>query len=295
MSEWIGTEAVVPLILRVAAFNNANAVLSDAMALFEGNRALLEALTDGGPERLTVLVLAKEDFRLINASSPITLPDWFPVCPATQTFFSVEDLGQTAEVKPLNCSEARLDHVAELLFDLEVSIVRKLQEVHNAAPNRASNFMSALLMSGADGGDVQTNLDIFVNHLDSISEARAYRPNAADKSKFLGARILKLVLNSSPKRLAVAAEEFGKSFVGSDVYELKPTFFAIMWRPANKTPVGATNWHAILVGFFQCYQLMNAKAHADEFPAYAVALQHATSVNLRRFLASAKSFVSTLS
>lgn len=67
-----------------------------------------------------------------------------------------------------------------------------------------------------------------------------------------------------------------------------------MWRPANKMSTETTNWYAILVGFFQAYQLMNAYAHAGEFPAYAVALQYANSLNLRQFLRDAKEFVETL-
>lgn len=287
-------EAVVPLILRTAGFNNANSVLSDVMDLFINNQACLEGLTQQRPERLTVLVLAKEDFRLVNASSPITLPDWFPVCPRKHTYFSIADLGQSAEVKPLNCPEARLDNVAELLFELESSIVQKLREVYGSAPSRASQFIDSLMTGGSNGTDAQSNLQIFEEHIESINDARAYRPNAADKSKFLAARVLKLVLNSSPKLLSAAADGFGKSLAGSDARELKPTYFAVMWRPANKMSLAATNWHAILVAFFQAYQLMNANAHAGEFPGYSVTLQHVTSVNLRQFLSNAREFVQAL-
>lgn len=291
----IHAEAVVPLILRTAGFNNANTVLSDVMDLFIENQALLEGLTQQHPDRLTVLILAKEDFRLVNAGSPITLPDWFPVSPGKHSSFSISDLGQSAEVKPLNCPEARLDNIAELLFELESTIVQKLSEVYGTAPNRASQFIESLITGGPNSIDVQSNLSIFEQHIGSISDARAYRPNAADKSKFLAARALKLVLNSSPKQLATAAEGLGKSFIGSDGHELKPTFFAVMWRPANKMPLATTNWHAILIAFFQAYQLMNANAHAGEFPSYAVTLQHVTSVNLRQFLSNARDFVQSLS
>jgi hypothetical protein len=297
LSQRFGTEAVVPLVLRSAAFNNANAVLSDVMSLFEANRPLLESLNQEGflLDRLTVLILSKEDFRLVNASSPITLPDWFPICAATHTYFSINDLGQTAEIKPLNCPEARLDNVAQLLYELEVAIVQKLTDVYLADSARVTRFIDGLHLGGGPGIDAQTCLEVFTNHVDSVGDARAYRPNAADKSKFLAARFLKMVLNSSPKQLAVAADTLSKSLAGSDAYELKPTFFAVMWRPANKMQLDVTNWYAILLAFFQAYQLMNANAHAGEFPPYAVALQHATSVNLREFLVSAKDFIHSLS
>lgn len=291
----IDGEAIVPLVLRTAGFKNANAVLSDVQALFEANRLSLEHLSQRSYERLTILVLSKEDFRLINASSPITLPDWFPVCPATDTYFSVSDIGEAAEVVPLNCTEARLDHIAELLFDLEQTLVQRLRAAYESDPARAGRFIDALQPGGEKGTDAQPTLDIFERHISSVGEPRAYRPNAAEKSKFLAARMLKLVLGNSPKQVSAVAEELSKSLIGSDSIELKPTFFAVMWRPANKTPVGTTNWHAILISFFQSYQLMNANAHAGEFPPYSVALQYSTSLNLRQFLRDATNFVETLS
>ncbi|MEK2600904.1 hypothetical protein [Burkholderia arboris] len=295
LSAEIGTEAIVPLVLRAIGFKDANAVLADVQALFEINRPLLESLSQNFYERLTVLVISKEDFRLVNASSPITLPDWFPICPALDTYFSVADLGQAAEVKPLNCPEARLDHVAQLLFELEEALVQKLLTVYEAEPARVGRFVDALQPSGEKGKDAQTSLAVFKEHISAVADARAYRPNAAEKSKFLAARMLKLVLSNSPKQISTAAEELSKSLTGSDSTELKPTFFAVMWRPANKTPVGTTNWHAILIAFFQAYQLMNANAHAGEFPSFAVALQYSTSINLRQFLGSAKDFIESLS
>jgi hypothetical protein len=103
-----------------------------------------------------------------------------------------------------------------------------------------------------------------------------------------------LVLGNPPKQLAATAEELGRNLHCLGVTTLKPTFFAVMWRPANRISVEASNWHAILIAFYQAYQLMNAHAHAGEFPAYAVSLQYANSLNLRQFLRDAKEFVESL-
>lgn len=291
---WIDKEAVVPLVLRTGGFKDANAVLADAMELFDDSRQQIESLASNVPERLTFLILSKEDFRLVNASSPIVLPDWFPLCPAMQTYFSVTDLGQAAEVKPLNFPEARIDHVSELLFALESTITSKLSEIYCTDPVRIARCVDALQPSASKCVDANESLEVFCAHLATAGDPRAYRPNAAEKSKFLAARILKLVLGNPPKQVAAAAEELGKNLHGSGTTSLKPTFFAVMWRPANKTSLETTNWHAILVAFFQAYQLMNAHAHAGEFPAYAVSLQYANALNLRQFLRDAKEFVESL-
>ena len=292
--KWLEREAVVPMVLRTAGFKDANAVLADAMELFEANRHRIEPLAADAPERITFLILSKEELRLVNASSPIELPDWFPVRPATETYFSVNDLGQAAEVKPLNFSEARMDHVAELLFALELAICDKLAEICVTDPGRVALCVEALQPNGPKCVDVRETLSLFSDHLAGAGDPRAYRPNASDKSKFLAARIIKLVLGHPPKQLATTAEELGRNLHGSGSTSLKPTFFAVMWRPANKISVAATNWHAIMVAFFQAYQLMNAHAHAGEFPAYAVSLQYANSLNLRQFLRDAKDFVEML-
>jgi hypothetical protein len=294
LSTWLEHEAIVPLVLRTVGFKDANAVLADAMTHFEANRAQIESLASEQPERLTFLILSKEEFRLVNASSPIELPAWFPLRPLTQTYFSVTDLSQSAELKPLNFPQARMDHVAELLFALERAIADKLSEVYAMDPDRIGRFVDALVPSGPKGGDAGNSLALFAAHLSSVADPRAYRPNAAEKSKFLAARINKLLLGATPKQVATAAEELGQNLHGSGHMALKPTFFAVMWRPASKTSLEATNWHAILIAFFQAYQLMNAHAHAGEFPAYAVALQFSNSLNLRQFLRDAKDFVESL-
>lgn len=292
---WLDKEAIVPIVLRTAGFKDANSVLADAAELFELNRQSIEALRTYAPERLTFLILSKEDLRLVNASSPIELPDWFPVHASTNTFFSVKDLGQAAEVKPLNFPEARMDHVAELVYELESAICDKFAQICANTPERIALCIDALQPSSPKCLDVQETLTLFFAHLASTQDPRAYRPNASDKSKFLAARILKLVLGHPPKQLATAAEEFGRNLHGSGAVALKPTFFAVMWRPANKTSIEATNWHGVFVAFFQAYQLMNAHAHAGEFPAYAVSLQYSNSLNLRQFLRDAKEFVEALS
>jgi hypothetical protein len=287
-------EAVVPLVLRFGGFKDANAVLSDAMALFDAHRRQIESLACNAPERLTFLILSKEDFRLVNASSPIELPNWFPVNPGSQTYFSINDLGDTAELKPLNFAEARMDHVAALLFSLEEAITEKLWAVYANDPERCGRCVDALCPGSPRGADARDSLKTFSAHLAAAGEPRAYRPNAGDKSKFLAARIIKLLLGNTPKQVAAAAEKLGEHLNGSGTVALKPTFFAVMWRPPSKVPVEISNWHAILVAFFQVYQLMNAHAHAGEFPPYPVSLQFANSLDLRRFLRDAKAFVEDL-
>lgn len=289
----IGSESVVPIVLRSAAFGNANAVLSDVLELFEANRAALEALAESAPDQLTVLVLARDEFRLVQASSPITLPAWFPICAGKDTSFLISDLAHTAEVKPVNCPETRLAHVAELVFRLEEALVDALGQIERSDPIRLVGVVQVLMPSAdIDVAGAVAALRQFEAHIAaSTSEPRAYRPNAADGSKFLGARMLRLTLNSSPKQLANTAANLASGFNDNGTRVLKQPFFGIFWRPAAPMAERVVNWHSILAGYFEAYQLINAASHAGDFPAFPVALQYAHSLDLRRFLHEATEHV----
>ena len=137
------TEAIIPLVVRNNAFFNANAILSDVQHLFELNRSTLESYCSPSLMRITVVVLGKNDFRLIQCSSPITLPNWFPVMSGTETFFKIADLGLTTELDMLDCKEARVDHISELVFQLEQAIVGRLADLNRIDPARLQRFIVA--------------------------------------------------------------------------------------------------------------------------------------------------------
>jgi len=288
-------EAVLALVVRKHSFFSANAMLSDVVSLFDESRPEIEALTCGGVERLTVLLIGKDDFRLVQAASQINLPDWFPVCAGMEKSFVISDLAQTAEATPLNCPEGRIDHVSELFFEFEAALVNKLREIYGTDPERVARFGAALQITPTPSvGDMRALIEHFEEHIASIADPRSYRPNAAADSKFLSARLLKIALNNSPKQLGAIASAMAPTMLGSDAREIKPTFFAIAWRPAAKMTVAQSNWHGIMVALFQAYQLMNGSAHAGEYPAYPVALQHSMSLNLRNYLTQARQFVEGL-
>jgi hypothetical protein len=285
-----GSECVHALVVRKHSFFNANAVLSDVLDLLDENRDSVEAVGNSGAEKLTILLIAREDFRLVQAASEITLPTWFPVCAGLERSFFISDLGQAAEESPLNCAEARISSVSELLFELEASLVTKLREVHGTDPARALQFVQSIQLNPQPAiSDVAPHLDAYEAHVESILDPRAYRPKADER--YLCARIIKLALNGSPKQLGDRALATAAAMPNSAAFQLRPSIFAIAWRPAAAMVRSQANWHAIFVGMFQAYQLMNGSAHAGEYPTYPVALQHAMSLNLRSFLTQSREFV----
>jgi hypothetical protein len=296
LADLMSGEDVVPVVLRSSGFKNANSMPSDVLDLFETNRAAFEALSETTPRRLTVLIVARDEYQLAHDSSPVALPDWFPVGAATETDFTIADLGQVSEFKPANCQEVRIAAISELCYELEAALVHRLQELEARDQARLEAFLSALMPSASTTETAAQSLESFLRNVADYAERpRAYRLDANQNSKHLSARMLKLVLASSPKQLAQVATSLAACFPRLSSATLKQPYFAVLWRPANAMPTATSSWHAILVGFFSAYQLMNACAHAGDFPDYPVALQYAHSKDLRRFLVDARQFVKTLS
>lgn len=145
VSTMIGDESIVPVVVRGVGFRSANAVLADVLEIIDENKALFEAIDRNKTKRVTILLLAKDEFRLSQAGSPITLPEWFPVLPGVETFFHISDIGLTAEVSMLDCPEARIEHVSMLVFKLERAIVDKLNELYTQNQSAVQRFWTPLM------------------------------------------------------------------------------------------------------------------------------------------------------
>ncbi len=295
LADLMSGEEVVPVVLRSRGFKNANSMPSDVLDLFEKNRTAFEALSETAPSRLTVLIVARDEYQLTHDSSPVALPDWFPVGAATETDFTIADLGQVSEFKPANCEEVRIASISELCYELEVALVHKLKSLEAGDQARLESFLGALMPSASTTETATQSLEFFLTHVaNHATRPRAYRLDANQNSKHLSARMLKLVLASNPKQLAVVSTNLAACFSSLSFATIKQSYFSVLWRPANAMPAATSNWHAILVGMFSAYQLMNACAHACDFPDYPVALQYAHSKDLRRFLIEARQFVEIL-
>ena len=293
LSRTIGEEGIVALAVRDNGFLNANAILSDVQRLFTENQVAFDICCNAAVQRISVILLGKSEFQLPQGSSPITLPHWFPVAPGRETSFQIADLAMTAEVALLDCPEVRIEQIAELTYRLEQSIVERLGALSITNPAKFRGFVSTA-HGGGEVSDCSACLTDYRHELDLTMDARAYRPNAAKDAKSLISRLLKLVLNASPKQVGVIAQSLAESFGNSDHVRLKPTLLTAMCRPASKMSAQTANWHAIMLAFYQAYQLMNGAAHAGEYPHYPVSLLFASSVDLRTFLLNARIYVDAL-
>lgn len=286
-------EWVVPLIIREHSFYNANSLLSDTVRLFTANRTEIEGLKSSQPTRITALLLGKEEFRLPQTSSPIELPAWFPILGGVETSFRISDLGRQAEVNLLSCEEIRIRQLSELVFELERSIVQRLEAVASQDAARATEFIAKLLGTAASATDGAALLTGYRQHVDSVPTSREYRPQAGTVASLLS-KVVKLTHRSSPKDLARDVSTFASAIGDTSAHTLNPSLFAVFLRPTIPLSPAEKNWQYIFLGLYQAYQLMNGYHHAGDYGSYPISLLYSTSIDLRRFLQDARLYVDDL-
>ena len=286
--------AVVPLVLRTDLFNNPNALLSDLRSLLERNRKQFLLVAAPRGRCLDVVLLTRSPLRIPQVSSPIVLPDWFPVLPGQEIDVRLVVLADSIEDTLLNADEARVEQMSELLGRLEQLLVERLEEVHRARPARLDRLFGGLRVADRElSQQAREVVQTFRRYVQAIPNVRGYRPSVRE-SRSLVSLLIRLVLRSSPDELAKWGEGLAEALDLGKEDRIRPPILSVMCRPSRRLQPQAMTGHSILTTIYWAYQFITGAAHAGEYPSFPVGLIHSTSVDLRRALQDSAEMVRTL-
>lgn len=269
--------SIVPLIVEPHYFQNSNSLLSDLLRTIEGNRDSLSKLVDS-TKLITLVLLSKDDLKIPQVSSPITFPEWFPILAGKEDTIYLHDLRQSAQVSLLNSTYVKIEQISEAIYEIEWKLVKRMKE--NGVTSPMKSFLSK---THGEGINFQIELDQFDKHVSSIPSPSSYRLNGKNKESLLCA-LIATILKSSPDDMIGIAKKMSLAYNAKAQTSIKPTLMAVMMRPTQKPDQITQNFHSLLIGIYQAYQLMNAAAHAAEYPAYPSDLVESNSHDLVRFL-----------
>ncbi|MFA1803127.1 hypothetical protein ABFU18_20170 [Xanthomonas campestris pv. campestris] len=274
-------DVTIGLPLREKLFSNGNILMSDANKFFEQHRDQLEALHSRNTLRLSVVIVAATEFRLSQGGSPVILPTWFPVSASRETYFTLEDLGASAQVL-LNAPEIRLDHISKLVYDLESALVAHLRAQIAQRYAQVEPVLKLLQGSGTvNGAKIFSD---YRKHLDGVTNIRGYRPGAKTNVESLMSHLLALMVRSTPGNLADLACAFAAAMALPSGTQIKPVAATGLLRTSKVLSREEMNAHAMLTAALAAYQAQNAAAHASDYGTYPVALVYHASIDLRRAL-----------
>lgn len=283
-------QAAMAIVVRGARFENPNCVFDDFVDLLRSERALVEQhlTTDHASDRCAVVLVSHSELSVVQASSPVVLPGWFPVCPGQTVTSRIEDLTWVVDA-PLNADDARIPELCRQLFRLEGELLTRLR-VASSDQRAVAAFFDRITTDSESWSDF---LDGATTWHARVLNPDGYRPSLKEQGSLLS-RLLLLVQKEKPAGLTKLAQALASALQVPE--DLEPRWHealpAVLGRP--QPPDAAENVRfarGLLLTLTASAQYVTAAAHADAYRAYPVPLIRAMSYDLRRALVDAAAVV----
>lgn len=288
LRETAGDYPLLPVVLRVAGFEDPNAVMNDLAAVLESCRNELRSpdIRDRivGHGFADFALVARKELALAATSSPLVLPDWFPIRSGEEVTATIEDLTWTAAV-PLSAQVARMGEIKRLLCELDRVLVRRLETVAREDHRRVQSLLERIRQGSAKPGSFDDFLSAAKETLVGVRNPRDYRPSS--RSPTVVGQLWSVSGRTTPDRLPKLAKSLARALhlAAFDMEGHEESMAAVLGRPTNPVRDAGDRWALDVVGTVRAAcQLVTAAAHADAYPRFPVRLLGSVSRNLRRSL-----------
>lgn len=275
-----GGHPLYPVVLRIGGFTDSNSVMADLDRVLD--RAKDGLCTPMMQKRikerglLDVVLISRRDFGLAVTSSPIVLPDWFPLEPSTETRAAIIDLTWSASVS-LSAPELHVGDIRRLLLELDRALVNSIQAAKRADHRRVNSLLARLKVKSFENfvRDANVVLAAVRNPLDYRPSTRNPTPVGQLWRATAETHADKLVstANSLAQALSISKEKIGK-------YE--EAIITVLSRPSRPISDPSDRWaFDMIMSVGAACRFVTAAAHADDYSRYPVWLVGSLSRDLR--------------
>lgn len=284
LSQLRGQSPIVPWILRRPVLQHPDSVMSDVLDVLNDAREDILTVRNAAAKAggVDLVLIGRADLKVADTSSPILLPDWFPVAPGQTPEVHIEDLTWSARLS-LSDPALALDDLRRLLHDLDLALTNRLQ-VSLEADHRLTNSLWSRI--GKKNERLDDELPRMKARLNAISNPTAYRPSTAH-GRPTAVGLLWVHANSrAPDEMQRTARALadGLRIEDVDVDRDEASLAAVLNRPSNPMEPRVQWAFSLIVAVRGACQLVTAAAHADEYPRFGAQLLQSTSHDLRSFL-----------
>lgn len=195
-----GEWPIIPWILRTpGVFLDPNSVMNDVVDVLENARndivgMAAHARNENG---IDLVLLSRTELRLAITSSPILLPDWFPVMSGQTATARINDLTWSVRVSVSDGAVA-CDEIQRILHELDLAMVIRLQDSQRANHRRIQALWAAIRLDSDP--DVGSALAGIRATLGEVRNPADFRPSTIRNPTVVG-RIWHLANKTSPDGL----------------------------------------------------------------------------------------------
>ena len=278
-----GGHPLYPVVLRMGGFRDSNAVMADLDRVLDLARdglcapSMRKRIEESG--LLDVVLVSRRDFGLAVTSSPIVLPEWFPLGPSRETKAAIIDLTWSASVS-LSAPEAHIADARRLLLELDRALLTNLEVSKREDHNRVNALLARLKIKSFDAFVTQAH-----RVLEDVRNPLDYRPSSRNPTPV--ACIWRATGETHADKLVTTAEKLAQALriTPDTVGQHEESIVTVLSRPSRPIPDASDRWaFDLIMAVGAACRFVTAAAHADDYSRYPVWLVGSLSRDLRRSL-----------
>jgi hypothetical protein len=249
-------------------------------------------------QKFSLVLVSKRPLGVPQLSSPVSLPDWFPLWPGRLLTANIKSVFSsiTLSLASADIPEAAINNA---LFMLEHAINNRLAMVFQSTPTAATKLMAAIANSPSDPTSIATLIASSKAGC-QLRTGDEFRPGGDVKSGFIVSQLARVWRDCPPKNrqefATNAADALGLS--ETNAIDTQFSLMSLLTRGKEKlqtTPAHITFCRNLLGTVSDVVQFINGRHHADEFPQFPAVLTITFATELANSCRSAARTISQLS
>jgi hypothetical protein len=301
MCEGIGDVPLLPIAVEAGQFQDADGVIDDLNSSlrrcadwFDGARRAAIAKE----RRLTLLLVSRRALGVPQLSSPVELPDWFPVWAGHFLTVTIRDITSTVDTW-LSNPAINIGAIRESMALLEDALSSRLLEAYETDSRAASSLWDRIQIDDKASDTFPGLIESSRRALRDLTELSAFRPGAAD-GRLVVARLFRLWLKSSPDELhkvsvalarALALDE---SRVTTRVLSLASLLTRPVSPPLSQLSAEVLFCRNLIIALAHGSQFSTAAAHAADYPRFPFLLLDEYAQDISRSCVAAAQAIRSL-
>lgn len=226
-------------------------------------------------QKFSIVLVSKRPLGVPQISSPVSLPDWFPLWPGRLLTANITSVFSSITIS-LASQDIPLAAINNALFALEQSLCNRLDAVLRSAPSASGPLMSVVVGSTSTSASLA---DLIASSRLGLQSRTGdeFRPGGAADSGFIVSQLARIWRDCNPKdrqKLAAhAADALGLSVASA--IDIQFSLTALLTRGKEKlltVPDHITFSRNLMVTVSDVVQFINGIHHADEFPQFPAVL-----------------------
>lgn len=226
-------------------------------------------------QKFSIVLVSKRPLGVPQLSSPVSLPDWFPLWPSRLLTANIKSVFSsiTLSLASSDIPEAAINNA---LFMLEHATSNRLAAVLQSTPTAANQLMAAIANSPSAPASI-AGLVASSKAGCQLRTGDEFRPGGAGDSDFIVSQLARVWRDCPPKdrqKLAThAADALGLS--DASAIDTQFSLMSLLTRGKEKlptTPARITFCRNLLGTVSDVVQFINGRHHADEFPQFPAVL-----------------------